>query len=156
MLASVLNPFVGKNGKALASILPHFTREFGHDDVTEILLRPRMPLLPSTTSRLPMNDVADADSADEDMEFPSDIPSVEQHASLPEAPSGTANEHLGIGLPTVTRASADTSEDHLMPGTRPTLTSPLQEDVRMATEDEDSDDESVHLTMQLDTDSESE
>jgi pre-rRNA-processing protein RIX1 len=177
MLASVLNPFVGKNGKALASIVPHLTREFGHDDVAEILLRPRMPLLPSTTSRLPMNEVADADSADEDLRFHSDVPAVCQYAAVPEAPSGTVSEHPGIGLPTATGASVDTQEDQLMFGTRPTFLStspmeqmstaptqalsqapaplPLQEDVRMATEDEDSDDESVHLIMQLDTDSES-
>lgn len=47
MLASILNPFVGNNGKAIASILPHLTRAYPHDDIVEILLRPRLPLVPA-------------------------------------------------------------------------------------------------------------
>jgi pre-rRNA-processing protein RIX1 len=45
MLASVLNPYLGKNGKTLPSILPHICREFPNDPAVEVLLRPRLPVL---------------------------------------------------------------------------------------------------------------
>jgi pre-rRNA-processing protein RIX1 len=45
MLASVLNPFLGKNGRILPSILPHLCREFPNDPAVEALLRPRLPIL---------------------------------------------------------------------------------------------------------------
>lgn len=45
MLASVLNPFLGKNGKSLPSILPHLSRGFPRDAAVEALLRPRQPVI---------------------------------------------------------------------------------------------------------------
>lgn len=45
MLASVLNPILGKNGRSLSSILPHLCREFPNDPAVEALLRPRLPML---------------------------------------------------------------------------------------------------------------
>jgi len=45
MLASVLNPFLGKNGKSLPSILPHLSRAFPRDAAVEALLRPRQPVI---------------------------------------------------------------------------------------------------------------
>ncbi|RAL60139.1 hypothetical protein DID88_000764 [Monilinia fructigena] len=69
MLASILNPFVGKNGKALASVLPHITRTFPNDDVVEILLRPRMPTIPSRHNYAALNDLTeDLDAEDDIME----------------------------------------------------------------------------------------
>jgi pre-rRNA-processing protein RIX1 len=48
ILASVLTPFTGKNGKCLPSILPHLCREFPDDPAVEALLRPRLPALRQT------------------------------------------------------------------------------------------------------------
>jgi pre-rRNA-processing protein RIX1 len=45
MLASVLNPFIGKNGRSLPSILPYLCRAFPGDSAVEALLRPRMPVI---------------------------------------------------------------------------------------------------------------
>lgn len=50
MLASVLNPFVGKSGRALSSILPHLSRAYSQDLAVEGLIRPRMPPLPPLIS----------------------------------------------------------------------------------------------------------
>lgn len=45
MLASVLSPFLGRNGKSLPSILPHLCRAYPRDPGVEALLRPRLPVI---------------------------------------------------------------------------------------------------------------
>jgi pre-rRNA-processing protein RIX1 len=45
MLASVLNPFIEKNGKSMPSILPHLSREFVGDSAVDAFIRPRLPVL---------------------------------------------------------------------------------------------------------------
>ncbi len=45
MLASVLNPYLGKNRRTFPSILPHMTREFSNEPAVEAILRPRLPLV---------------------------------------------------------------------------------------------------------------
>lgn len=45
MLASVLSPFLGRNGKSLPSILPHLSRAYPTDAAVEALLRPRLPVI---------------------------------------------------------------------------------------------------------------
>lgn len=45
MLASVLSPFLGRNGKSLPSILPHLCRAYPRDSAVEALLRPRLPVI---------------------------------------------------------------------------------------------------------------
>ncbi|KAE8451921.1 hypothetical protein EG329_002762 [Mollisiaceae sp. DMI_Dod_QoI] len=195
MLASILNPFVGKNGKAMASILPHLTREFGNDAIVEILLRPRMPLLPATATRPPLNDTAEEDSLDEEMLPVLDPPSVQQE--FKSLSTAQAVAHIGSR----TQLAGLSEEAHALPSTTPTslafgtlaagpsnsiITESYRSvfehyqqkivgntDVQMAgvedrapklasldidtrQEEDTSDDESVHLTMQLDTDSEEE
>ena len=55
-----------------ASVLPHLTREFHNHDIVEILLRRRMPLVPSTGTHLASEEGAGEEDADEDMEMHSD------------------------------------------------------------------------------------
>ncbi|CZR59198.1 uncharacterized protein PAC_09090 [Phialocephala subalpina] len=195
MLASVLNPFVGKNGKAMASILPHLTREFGDDAVVEILLRPRMPLLPSEATRPPLSDAAEEESLDEDMFPPPDAPSMQEdidgastdhnvaaigvqspaagfsvHTPTtlpPNAPSSSVfgtlpssmsapigKESFRNSLPRSQQTSTDV--DMAEVEDRSTAVGIPETDVLREGDESSSDDESVHLTMQLDTDSEEE
>ncbi|TVY26396.1 Pre-rRNA-processing protein [Lachnellula hyalina] len=172
MLSSILNPFVGKNGKALASVLPHLTQAFGSDQIVEILLRPRMPLLPSAGARLPTNDAIHEESEDEDMglqtklnpiqgnlnehntlidehavsEYPGLGPAV--HTSSHDAAPGPINFDLPSYNPVAAHNSTTMDETML----EPNLNHPRQpigmEDTRM--EDESSDEESAHLNMSLD------
>ncbi|TVY43374.1 Pre-rRNA-processing protein [Lachnellula occidentalis] len=172
MLSSILNPFVGKNGKALASVLPHLTRAFGDDGVVEILLRPRMPLLPSVGARLPINDAIHEESEDEDMGLHTKLSSIQEDLTQHGTPVNehTVSEHPGLN-PTVhtsthEAALAQTNFDH--PSLHPIAAhkssimddtmlernadhppQPIgMEDTQM--EDESSDEESVHLNMSLD------
>lgn len=189
MLASILNPFVGKNGKAMATVLPHLTRDFGEDMAVEVLLRPRMPMLPSAGVRVQIEDAFDHGSEDEDMEFNSNkediiqpAPSIHTHTvsgrpGLPLAPEDvvhiaghdteaansqphaalTLESNFGLPSPNLLAAQALVSAPALndMPGrqSRHNQSTGL-EDTKMESADESSDNESVHLTMELDTDSE--
>jgi hypothetical protein len=179
MLASILNAFVGKNGKAMTSMLPHLAREFGDDDVVEILLRPRMPLLPTTSGKLFTEGVKEA-SEDEDMDvFPE--PSPIEEDMLPTAPflqnAVAVAAHPGLGHSTDTLNAECLAPNSVPFGshgshdtsflTIPSIPKPLglpaeghlapkdHADVDMDQNNQSSGDESVHLTMQLDTDSES-
>lgn len=177
MLASVLNPFVGKNGNPLASIVPHLTREFGHDAVVEILLRPRMPLVPVTGVRSIIDTFNDVPE-DEEMEFSADIPSTvtQQHlksfetSSEPTATSTLTTNAAGNATngatPTINSAAHQVPFASQVPTftAPPTVSSTINaaidqshQDTAMTEEQDDSSDEgSVHLTMQLDSDSEDE
>ncbi len=180
MLASILNPFIGKNGKAVASILPHLTREFGDDDVVEILLRPRMPLLPSKNTQLFAEEGVKEDSEDEEMDVYRE-PDCRQGDMSPAAPfppsTAAVAAHPGLGPfannpdaegpqpePAVFGSNGPHDSSFSITTSLPkTLGAPVkdhsslqnQADVDMDQNDESSGDESVHLTMQLDTDSES-
>lgn len=69
MLASILHPYTTNNGRTLASILPHITREFPTDVTVELLLRPRMPVVPSTATPYDPEAGAMAELEDDDMEI---------------------------------------------------------------------------------------
>jgi pre-rRNA-processing protein RIX1 len=180
MLASILNPFVGKNGKAMTSILPHLTRAFGDDDAVEILLRPRLPLLPSTSTRSFNEERAKEDSEDEDMDIHPEPGSTEENMPL-ATPfiQDAAAARPGFGPPADTPdtkhplpnfAGFGSHEESLpMPLSMPTpapmpkgnsapdYLAPKNDhaDIDMDQDEESSGNESVHLTMQLDTDSDS-
>jgi len=185
MLASILNPFVGKNGRAMTSIVPHLTRQFGTDDVVEILLRPRLPLLPSTRTRMLMEEGVVEAREDDDMDiYPvyrsteEDILPTTSHFlqdTVAVAASDAPVAHPGVGLPidvpddkaSHPYISAFGSHASSLPmpisGTKLMVTTvnhslvPEQDpsDVNMDQEHDYSGNESVHLTMQLDTDSDS-
>jgi pre-rRNA-processing protein RIX1 len=163
MLASILNPYIGKNGRALATILPHLTRAFPDDDVVEILLRPRMPLLPSGSTSLPRDDENDEPVEDEDMDLNDELSSSSRQNIEPTTTQdgNLIVSHHGLGPPQESAGNAFETSSHV-----PTVTSSYlenaarslpqqqQQDVKMDQSDVDSsDDESVHLTMQLDSDS---
>lgn len=183
MLASILNPFVGKNGRAMTSILPHLSREFGTDDIVEILLRPRMPLLPSTNTRMFMQEGINGVSEYDEMDVHSGPGSTEEDTNATAAPflrdtsavAGTVVAHPGLGPsmdapahedshPKISAfGSHDSSLSMPTSGTKymvNTVNHPLppkqdQSDVNMDQDNDSSGDESIHLTMQLDTESDS-
>jgi hypothetical protein len=180
MLASILNPFVGKNGKAMTSILPHLTREFGNDDIVEILLRPRMPLLPSANTRFCPGEGMNETSEDEEMDIYPEPDSREEDTMQPTAATFLQDAvavaaRPGLGTSTETpdahhtylkstvfgshdsSLSVPTSGNKFMVETvnHPSLPKQDQIDVNMDQDEGSSGDESVHLTMQLDTDSDS-
>ncbi|KAH7321628.1 rRNA processing/ribosome biogenesis-domain-containing protein [Rhexocercosporidium sp. MPI-PUGE-AT-0058] len=176
MLASVLNPMFANNGAALPSILPHLSRDFGHDAIVEILLRPRMPLVPSTATRTINNEAVDGESEDEDMELnpestlppdnntstfapihqdPFAVAPQPSFGSSTDTPQHTLLHHSTFGTDNATGAIPSMNGNFLdakesSGGSRPHHDQP---DDPMAQDDDDSDDESVHLTMQLDSDS---
>ena len=187
MLASVLHPFLGRGAKAMPSIVPHLTRAFPHDAVTEMLLRPRMPLVPAGMSSA-LTYEADVPESTEDAQYdmqpelnrtPSPHPAVRSEASinvkastpgLGMAPSQSHDRGSQVfGNPTVmpiipssphTMMPASISTAPAIPVAETTLASQHAKpdhhdshDVNMTAEASDSDDESVHLTMELDTDS---
>ncbi|RDL32128.1 uncharacterized protein BP5553_09530 [Venustampulla echinocandica] len=107
MLSSVLYPFLGKNGMAMASILPHLTRDFGSDDIVEIILRPRMPPLPTSNVQRPLDDTRHGDSEDESMDFiMKPEPAQEDHVRHDRP----MDQQPGLGHP----------EDHPIPGSTST------------------------------------
>ncbi|KAL3417538.1 hypothetical protein PVAG01_10548 [Phlyctema vagabunda] len=59
MLASIVNPFIGKRGKSLPTILPHLARQYPNDHAVEVLLRPRMPLVPSKATATLLEELED-------------------------------------------------------------------------------------------------
>ncbi|EPE30228.1 ARM repeat-containing protein [Glarea lozoyensis ATCC 20868] len=185
MVASILNPFVGRNGKALASILPHLTRQYGNDAEVEMLLRPRMPMIPSVGRQhldldadIQVDAVSYYDSEDIIVDEKNDFSLEGQHeqerpASHPstsgvdfapqvQAPSYrntmAASDVFTTAVPTISIpqiAVADSSFARVI--SEPSMEAKGQEDIAMDLRGpESSDDESVHLTMELDTDSESE
>ncbi|TEY77225.1 hypothetical protein BOTCAL_0057g00150 [Botryotinia calthae] len=180
MLASILNPFVGKNGKALSSVLPHITREFPDDDSVEILLRPRMPIIPAGHTTAALDDLPESFDAEDDVMDSTDEVAASQKDVVVDAQnlqSISENEfptplrdNFGSGLNAGTREDLPSQsgfEQSAMssniPGARFTNPQPLDQrtmntDTAMSyddAEESDSDsDGSVHLTMQLDSDSE--
>lgn len=208
MVACVLSPFVGKNGKTVASILPHLSRYFPNEDIVETLLRPRMPLVPSTSTA---PDGMDGDihteiheDYDEDIDMlivpvadrESNI-SIAEHVQPPlnahgfggvtsaveQVPLskdsrnifGGRNQADAIGsflsgaAPDTTSGSSSFGQQPILPAethlqvvegsTNASISQPigvaqLHNVSHKDASDSDSDDESVHLVMGLDSDSE--
>ena len=187
MLECVLNPFVGKNGAPLASIVPHLTQAYGHDSTVEILLRPRMPLVPATISRYVDETSPEELDQDEEMDVPT-ATTKEVADSLAETSSEPISSSTSIfRAETISAAGTSALETHISTTTLVPLeevrtttstnqkipvvpssvfapvaapapqNSIVAQDTEMAEgSDGSSDDESVHLTMQLDSDSDSE
>ncbi|EKD17867.1 uncharacterized protein L3040_004405 [Drepanopeziza brunnea f. sp. 'multigermtubi'] len=179
MLASILNPAIARNGAALPSILPHLTREFGHDAVVEILLRPRMPVIPSTARHTSVDGAVDEGVEDEEMNLHPDSTSTHQDSrSMPNSthpdpfaassqpglgsatdmPVGQSSKHHSSFATSNLSSEVPSMGDHHLSATevrQATHATPIEQtEDPMAEDNESSDDESVHLTMQLDTDSE--
>ncbi|KAI9646991.1 hypothetical protein NHQ30_004992 [Ciborinia camelliae] len=174
MLASILNPFVGKNGKALASVLPHITRAFPNDDSVEILLRPRMPMIPAKHSTSALNDLTeDLDTEDDIMDSIDEVPltnkSVDESDLLMSEndsrgiPGENFSTTLANGFPTTSTRQTEAPAplptlSQTLPESRPLGQRTMNTDTIMSYDDADDSDSdsdgSVHLTMQLDSDSE--
>ena len=195
MIAGIVNPFVGRNGKPLTSILPHLTRAFPHDETVELLLRPRMPLLPSTGgARLFTQEGSASEVGGEEMEMEMEMETNTDQQSSVDAPHGNDSD-VRQSQQSDASPIQDITMNHsrLSPSLLPhpvTDASSLQAfgtkrssyegqnsrpDVQLTNfssvsfqtaraaegsvaeapmEDASDSDESVHLTMQLDTDSE--
>ncbi|CAD6501752.1 BgTH12-02001 [Blumeria graminis f. sp. triticale] len=161
LLASILYPFIGKCSKPMASIIPHLSREFPSEYVTEILLRPRMPLLLETERSSGEN--LEIDSEEEVMEFEREISEIRN----------TETFNTLSYSPRVSSMAKDEQQDKFddMKFEAPTPTAPLLNkamtgtptderkntkthiDSTMCVDSDSSDNESVHLCMQIDTDS---
>ncbi|KAK0116141.1 hypothetical protein ONS95_013172 [Cadophora gregata] len=176
MLASILNPIFANNGSALPGILPHLTREFSDDATVEILLRPRMPLVPSTATRSVANEVVDENPEDEDMDYsaestslqtqntstsapvrqdPSAVASQPGFGSSTDTPQHTLLHHSTFGIDTSSEAIPSMNGNFMGTTASSGISQAQQEhpDESMDQDDDSSGDESVHLTMELDTDS---
>jgi hypothetical protein len=201
MLASILYPFVGKDRRAITSILPHLTREFQGDQAVELLLRPRLPMVPSGSTGLPYEEGVPESIEDEDMEMHHETSEAYSESVLHNAqPVASIAAHHGLGNSIMSNSDAGVGLDSSFPATfsapgsfptavptpgavlaepSPTLldqeppSQPYESrrivgtavglDAPQATDElsgdsgnsdgTDSDDESVHLTMELDTDS---
>lgn len=203
MLASILNPFLGKNGKSITSIMPHMARQFKDDSIVELLLRPRLPLVTSRAAHMSDEEVAMEGSEDEDAEMHHDTPEAysdsladptqsagsvvlsHEHDSNTMSKSSTRLDLLdysnGPATPAFTSEKVLADPSQTMINSASILTSlpesqtqdrwaldglqnarqhldiapsqDLPEAVGMENDGTDSDEESVHLTMGLDTDS---
>ncbi|KAI6251396.1 Pre-rRNA-processing protein rix1 [Erysiphe necator] len=176
MLASVLNPVKGNYDREIPSILPYLTQAYASDDIVEILLRPRMPQVSLEQVKL-YNHVSDKDiSMAEEMDFQHEVVQSYRSTSVAETftPDPTTNSMFDIIPPTLDQENEPTDSDlkneyqcapialasesssHKVE-IKKTSENTIKDDRNLETfpEESNSDDESVHLTMQLDTDSES-
>lgn len=157
MIASVMNPFLGKNGKSLPSIMPHLCRAFPRDAAVESLLRPRMPVI--RESRTVMTDNYEEPVEEEDEDFVmgeieaakdedevmgedteakivmTKVEKVEEVIAKPDVWASTGEKKALPAPKKVTRKT-----------TKTTAVAKLPEPV---VEEDDSDDESVHLEAGL-------
>ncbi|RKF74497.1 putative arm repeat-containing protein [Golovinomyces cichoracearum] len=180
MLSCVLNPSTGQSEKEMTSILPHLTRAFASDDVVEVLLRPRMPQINLPNVKLFQYDADENRSVEEEMDYQNEVlcssckkPSGEIHNFHPSSSSSSPgqidsscdqenrmhnNEPLEANETNLLHTSAiDTSSITLHVEHSTVNHKESEKDIEMCLGESDSDggdDESVHLTMQLDTDSE--
>jgi pre-rRNA-processing protein RIX1 len=96
MLASVLNPYLGKNGKSFPSILPHLSREFSGDASVEALLRPRFPVIRQSLVHAQLPDTDEEElGEDETME---DI----EEANEEHVEEGVDDENVEMKFSTIT------------------------------------------------------
>ncbi|KAH8821820.1 rRNA processing/ribosome biogenesis-domain-containing protein [Xylogone sp. PMI_703] len=192
MLAAILNPYLAKNGRSFPSLLPHLCRLTDDTNLTEVLLRPRMPLVPSASG----TKLAETIDNEALVGTPLDPLGVQSEPELLMPSRPEASNRAGLGpseaishietLSKSTEFTGSLSVDHagtdhsvvqsqgsLVTAKLPALPELPEEREAMVTsatsavpmvdvhmgesaQDDDSDDESVHLTMQLDTDSDSE
>ena len=183
MLASVLNPYLGKNGKPLPSILPHLCREFPIEPAVEALLRPRLPILRQSQAvsqdhELAEESLLEADDLMEDVVI-HNAASEETGAEHIDTPKATINSNQATeGSGRLPKVGTMTPHDpwggpshvkdaeiepivarekflsSLPPPVGPSNAKLSDTGPAMEDEDEESD-ESVHLTMDL-SDSEDE
>ncbi|SZF01672.1 unnamed protein product [Blumeria hordei] len=161
LLASILYPFIGKCSKPMASIIPHLAQEFPSEYVTEILLRPRMPLL--LEMERSSGEILEIESEKEVMEFEheiTEIRSAETSNSLSYSPRVSSmakdeqqdkfnNFKFEAPIPTAPLLNKDmtgSSTDE-----RKNIKNHI--DSTMCVDSDSSENESVHLCMQIDTDS---
>lgn len=194
MLACIMTPFIGKDGRAISGIMPYATRESSHDNMVELLLRPRMPSLPARLDHPLAMEATVLEPDDDDMGMYQETSEGQyevqgaadmQGFSTPrENDQGIPPASHGLGhtrsspppLPRHSGVSFNTADpnipvvpSHSLPDSRQIGTagaaqatqlrsnSPRRmdhDDINMGEELSDSSDESVHLTMELDSDSE--
>ncbi|KAI1008108.1 hypothetical protein K3495_g122 [Podosphaera aphanis] len=173
MLACILNPFTGHSNMAMCSILPLLSRQFSPDDVVETFLRPRMPLLPLVTPKLSDDNHernSEEEICDENKAYiPCETLNSGKSASpfLPES-SRTSTQYTYSQMVHENGSNFEIREniisdktivpkpsiDDLTMGNSQTITTnTTQVDVHMSLGEVSDDEESVHLTMQMDTDS---
>jgi hypothetical protein len=101
MLASVLNPFVGKNGKFAPSILPHLCRSGAEQQVVEGILRPRLPIV--RTTHATSYEVSASEEKEEEDDVMDEVVADEHTADL----SLLADMSSGIATNSAAQATAD-------------------------------------------------
>jgi pre-rRNA-processing protein RIX1 len=116
LLASVLNPYLGGNGRTLPSILPHLCRAFPNDPAVEALLRPRLPVLRQNEATFQGDELVEepAQEADDLMENVVVSEAFEDtrrnHIDFKNVPtSGDQSPGSSIQLP---KAGTKISQDH--------------------------------------------
>lgn len=159
MIASVMNPFLGKNGKSLPSIMPHLCRAFPRDAAVEALLRPRMPVIRESRTIMSEGYEEPAEEEDEDFvmgdleknEEDEDMEMGEETEEKKTVTSTTQVVEEVVAKPDVW--GTGTGEKKALPPkkvtrttTKTTAVAKLPEPV---VEEDDSDDESVHLEAGL-------
>jgi len=169
MLASVLNPYIGKNGRALPSILPHLCRAFPNDPAVEALLRPRLPVLwqnqaISHEEELEERPLQEADDLMEDVVAHNEVldttiniknvpisghEAAEGSAQLPKASTNASHDHWG-GASHAMDAKIEKFSLSLPPPVDDS-NAKLSHPVSVPDEQDEGDDsdESVHLNMDL-------
>jgi len=204
LLACIMTPFVGKDGRAISSIMPYATRGFADEPTLELLLRPRMPLLPASSGHVAVRESTNLELEDDDIAMrqgtpegkygsytdtpthapPSpggpDLPYNHAHtasAKIPSSQHGFGNtrrsesppKHSGFSFaatghaPDFIPVSSSVSVSGRSSGGAGEDTRRYMEPSRQMERDDimdegspDSSDESVHLTMEMDTDPEDE
>lgn len=196
ILACIMTPFIRKDGRAISSIMPYAMRETADETIVELLLRPRMPVLPGGLNNTSVREPTAFDPENEDDNFTMypdtsaeqyvteggvstkvladiDEKEADQHHEKPgfgnDSPSGSPLRPSGFSsntpdyvLPNISQPPIQTlfvaRQTNTVAAEPPlTLSHPPKgkeyDDIKMGEESSDSSDESVHLNMELDTDS---
>jgi pre-rRNA-processing protein RIX1 len=169
MLASILHPYVAKNGRTLAGMLPHFSRQFSNLDSTELLLRPRTSLVPSTSFHLQEGPLSELEEEDMQMqlEINGDIPEEDVDTDLMANAKGKADQqHPGLATSVVGSCSEPRSFTLVEANQKPAMVLSNYENTAQTSHDsqpgnnadldgldQDSETESIELVMHLDSDS---
>lgn len=185
LLASILYPHVASNGKVLTSLLPHLVRQFGEDSTTETLLHPRFPMVSQATTSvysasalgddthdLPddseMLDVPIADASHVDL-FALPSTNIEKPTDTPDNAAVQAADNIWNLRSAEALSSTPSrafSPTEILPPQKETNGTEgiddvlkvrhIPQSVGIGEEEEDSDDESVHMVAEMETDSEDE
>jgi pre-rRNA-processing protein RIX1 len=194
ILACIMTPFIGKDSRVISSIMPYATRRYIDDAMVELLLRPRMPVLPGVLDNTSVKEAAVIGLEDEGFVMHLDAPAepcvndgdvdikgltgldgeeVDQRPGRPgfghspsrRSPSRhsgfsfSASAHVPLNIPQSSAQPPSNARQTDMMLVDPSLALPLaakrmeHDDVKMGEEPLESSDESVHLNMELDTDS---